>query len=161
MAATDFYTAIKSSTRQRLFLAARLPAALFAGVRIAAISEASCTATVAYSWRSKNPFRSTYFACLAMAAELSTGALAMGAIQNTAPNVSMLLVKMDGGFFKKAAGLTQFTCHEGAAIAAAVLAAHRSGQAQTVLVHSTGQNVAGETVAGFSFTWSFKLRGGR
>jgi hypothetical protein len=27
---------------------------------------------------SQNPFRSTYFACLSMAAEMSTGALALG-----------------------------------------------------------------------------------
>lgn len=46
-------------------------------------------------------FRSTYFACLAMAAEMSTGALAMAHLYHSDPPVSMLVVKLESEYFKK------------------------------------------------------------
>ena len=53
----------------------KLPAAFFSGVRIKEVGETKCRVSVPYKWFTQNPFRSTYFACLAMAAEMSTGAL--------------------------------------------------------------------------------------
>jgi hypothetical protein len=44
------------------------------------------------------------FACLAMAAEMSTGVLAMAHVYKRKPAISMLVVKMEAEYFKKATG---------------------------------------------------------
>ena len=141
-----------------LFLFTKLPSAFFAGVRIQNINEQACTVTVPFRWFSQNPFRSTYFACLAMAAELSTGALAMAHTYNSRPSVSLLVTGMDARFLKKATGVTVFTCTDGLKIRDAIAAAVGSAQAGTVTAVSTGCNLQGEVIAEFSIAWSFKAR---
>jgi hypothetical protein len=142
----------------RAFLLAKLPAAFFAGLRITHFDTEKCTVSVPFKWFTKNPFRSTYFACLAMGAELSTGALSMQEIYRRQPAVSMLVTGTEARFFKKATGLTSFTCADGAAIRAAIEKAITTGEGQTVIARSSGINEAGEQVAEFLFTWSFKAR---
>jgi hypothetical protein len=146
------------SFRFNLFMLRKLPSAYFSGVRIKSISDRSCSVAVPYMWFSKNPFRSTYFACLAMAAELSTGALAMANVYKKRPVVSMLVVKMNAEYFKKATGITLFTCSDGETFKSAVIAAVETGEPQIVAAASEGKNEAGELVAKFSITWSFKVR---
>ena len=68
---------MKHPVKFRMFLLTKLPSAYFTGVRIKEVDAKKCVTTVPYKWFSKNPFRSTYFASLAMAAEMSTGALAL------------------------------------------------------------------------------------
>ena len=111
-----------------------------------------------YKWLSQNPFRSTYFACLAMAAEMSTGALAMAHVHKRKPAVSMLVTKLAAEYHKKAVGRTVFTCEDGGALLAAIENAVATGQGQEFIARSTGRNEAGETVAVFFITWSFKAR---
>jgi hypothetical protein len=142
----------------RAFLLAKLPAAFFAGLRVTHFDADTCTVAVPYKWFTQNPFGSTYFACLSMAAELSTGALCMQHIYHRKPGVSMLVTGNEARFFKKATGVTTFTCADGAAIAAAISAAVSTGEGQTIKARSTGVNGAGELVAEFSFTWSFKAK---
>ena len=72
-----FIKILKHPFKFRLFLFYKLPAAFFSGVRIREVHENKCVTSVPYKWLTQNPFRSTYFASLAMAAELSTGALAL------------------------------------------------------------------------------------
>lgn len=144
--------------RFRFFLFWKLPAAFFSGVRINTLTPERCAARVTYKWFSQNPFRSTYFACLAMAAELSTGALSMAHLYKRNPAVSMLVVKMEAEYGKKATGITVFTCEEGLALAAAIEEAVRSGSGQQVTVSTTGRNEKGEQVALFRITWSFKAK---
>lgn len=141
-----------------LFMLRKLPSAYFCGVRIKSISDKSCSVTVPFTWFSKNPFRSTYFACLAMAAELSTGALAMANVYKRKPGISMLVVKMEAEYFKKATGITLFTCLDGEVFTNAVTAAVETGEAQVVTAFSEGKNAAGELVAKFRISWSFKSR---
>jgi hypothetical protein len=142
----------------RLYFLAKLPLALIAGVKLRALDAEHAVATVPYGWRSTNPFRSTYFAALAMAAELSTGALAMLAVEQTAKPVAMLIVSMTASFEKKATGLTTFTCAEGAKLAAAVARAVESGEPATAEAETIGRSADGTVVARFTFTWSFKAR---
>ena len=54
-----------------------LPLAAFAGLRVVRLDEAACAVRLPGGWRTQNPFRSTYFAAQAMAAEMSTGAPAL------------------------------------------------------------------------------------
>ncbi|HVG41559.1 MAG TPA: hypothetical protein VM888_08095, partial [Chitinophagaceae bacterium] len=70
----QFFELIKSPLKFKLFMLQKLPAALFSGLAVKSITEEECTVSVPYKWFTQNPFRSTYFACLSMAAEMSTGA---------------------------------------------------------------------------------------
>lgn len=144
--------------RFRLFLLSKLPSAYFSGVRVKEISEQRCIVTVPYKWFSQNPFRSTYFACQSMAAEMSTGALAMVQVYQRKPSVSMLVTKVESEYFKKATGLTSFTCEDGELIGQAVQDSIDSGDGKTVRVHSLGRNEGGETISEFFITWSFKAK---
>ena len=87
-----FIKLVKHPFKFRIFLLSRLPSAFFCGVRVREMDEQHCVVTVPYKWLSQNPFRSTYFACLSMAAEMSTGALSMAHSYKRQPPVSMLVV---------------------------------------------------------------------
>jgi acyl-coenzyme A thioesterase PaaI-like protein len=153
-----FSRLIKHPLQFRLFLLSKLPSAYFTGVRVKEIDEKKCVVTVPYKWFSRNPFRSTYFASLAMAAEMSTGALAMGHLYKRKPSVSMLLVKLEANYFKKAVSRTKFVCEDGELIQKAIEESIATGEARVARVRSAGSNEQGESVAEFFITWSFKAR---
>jgi hypothetical protein len=142
----------------RMFLLSKLPNAFFSGVRIRAVGENFCVVTVPYKWLTKNPFRSTYFACLSMAAEMSTGALCLVHLYRRNPPVSMLVVKVESEYFKKAIGRTTFTCEDGIVIRDTIERAVNTGEAQTVRAKSIGKNEEDAIVAEFFVTWSFKVK---
>ena len=141
-----------------MFLFSKLPSAFFAGVRVSSVDENKTVVTVPYQWFSQNPFRSTYFACLAMAAEMSTGLLAMMHTYKTDPAISMLVVGLEATYFKKATGITYFTCDAGKEINDTVAEAIRTGEGRSVKAKSVGTNQDGELVATFFITWSFKTK---
>ena len=145
----------------RLFLLKQLPAAYFSGVRVQSISQFKAVVTVPYKWLTRNPFRSTYFASLSMAAEMSTGLLAMAYVYKSEPKVSMLVVAIEGKFYKKATGRTSFVCEAGESFRAAIEQSVSLGTSQTVKALSSGYNELDELVAEFWITWSFKTRSGR
>jgi len=156
--AQEFIGLMKHPVKFRVFLFLKLPAAFFSGVRIRAIDEERSVVTVPYKWFSQNPFASTYFACLAMAAEMSTGTLAMMHVHKRKPPVSMLVVKLEAVYFKKATGITVFTCKDGSALREVISRADSTGEAQTFLASSEGLNEKGEKIADFFITWSFKRK---
>lgn len=153
-----FFALVNHPLKLRFYLLANLPSAFFSGVRVAQATERFCIVFVPFRNFTKNPFRSTYFACLSMAAELSTGVLAMANIYKRNPPVSMLLNSMEGRFYKKATGKTYFTCTDGIKISRAVSLAIETKEGQEIEVHSIGRNTAEEVVAEFWFTWSFKSK---
>lgn len=158
-AQTDtFIKLMKHPVKFRMFLFSKLPAAYFAGVRVREIDHNKCVVTVPFKWLSQNPFRSTYFACLSMAAEMSTGALAMAHIYKSVPPISMLVVKVESEYFKKASERTTFTCEDGNAMLTLINESIATGEGRTFRALSTGKNPQGETVAVFYITWSFKAR---
>jgi hypothetical protein len=156
--AAAFIKQMKHPVKFRMFLFAKLPAAWLAGVRVREISETHCSVTVPYKWLSQNPFRSTYFACLSMAAEMSTGALAMAHLYKISPPVSMLVVKVESEYFKKATARTMFTCEDGTLFQRAIEETIATGEPRIVKARSLGKNKEGETVAEFYITWSFKVK---
>ena len=93
-----------------------------------------------------------------MAAEMSTGALALSNTYKKVPAISMLVTKMEANYFKKATGITFFTCAEGVEIADVVEEASISAEGKSITVKTTGKNKNGELIAEFLFTWSFKTR---
>jgi len=153
-----FLQLINNRFKFGIFLFSRLPSAFFCGVRVKFADESKCLVTVPYKWFSQNPFKSTYFACLSMAAEMSTGVLGLAHINKRNPAVSMLVVNISGSFIKKATGKTTFICNDGLLIKQTVEAAIFHGEGKTVTAKSTGTNAQGEVVADFFITWSFKAK---
>lgn len=143
------------------YMLAKLPLALVAGLKISEFDRDHCCVTVPYGWRSQNPFRSTYFAALSMAAEMSTGALGLSVVEASPKPISMLITGMEGDFVKKATDLTTFRCDAGAEMAAAVAETLETGKSVEVHAKTVGTNRDGDVVARFTFTWSFKRKRNR
>ena len=145
----------------RAFLLAKLPLGFVAGLRVAHVDTESCRTTVPYGWRTQNPFRSTYFAAQSMAAELSTGAPAMLAVEMAPASVAMLITGLDATFGKKATDTTTFTCDEVPKLFDAVRETLRTGEPAVATLETVGRMPDGTEVSRFTFTWSFKKRASR
>ena len=155
---TSFSNKINSPILFKFFLATKLPAAFFAGLRIKEFDENKCVVQIRYSWFSMNPFKSIYFAVEAMAAEMCSGMLAFGQVYQRTPKVSMLVVKMEVSFVKKATGIILFTCEDGKAIQNTINEAISSKEGKILVSKSIGRNQQNEIVAEFNITWSFKAK---
>lgn len=153
-----FLALVSSSFKFRMYLLFKLPSAFFSGVKVREITNERCITSVPYKWLTQNPFRSTYFASLSMAAEMSTGALAMMNTYKRHPPVSMLITKMEASYLKKAKDITFFICEEGFAISNAVKEAGNGKEGKIIMVKSIGKNKNGEIIAEFFFTWSIKVK---
>ena len=136
----------------------KLPLALLTGFKIVELDESRCVTRVKYGYLNKNPFRSTFWAVLGMAAELSTGAYALLATKGKEKSIAVILISTHAEFVKKATGVTIFTCSNWLEFDKAVGRAIETGKPQTATGISTGSNSDGETIALFEFTWSFKIR---
>lgn len=154
----QFISLMKHPVKFRMFLFTKLPSAFFSGLRIQSFDENECTVTVPFKWFTKNPFRSTYFACLAMAAEMSTGALALAHVYKRNPAVSMLVIKMEIKYFKKATNRTSFTCKDGVALKQAIEEAIATGEGKEFTATTQGFNTTGDLIAECVITWSFKRK---
>lgn len=153
-----FLELVQNPFKFTLFLLTKLPAAYFSGVRLKYADDKQAIVTIPYRWLTRNPFRSTYFASLSMAAEMSTGILAMMYIHQKQPAISLLVVKVEGTFLKKATDISTFTCEDGTAFEQAANEAAASGKSTSVAARTTGKNKAGDIVAEFIITWSFKAK---
>ncbi|WP_245326195.1 DUF4442 domain-containing protein [Hymenobacter wooponensis] len=153
----QFRRTIQNPMKLRLFMLRSLPMAYLAGLRVRSLTLEEATVTVPFKYLTKNPFRSIYFACLSMAAEMASGLLAMMHVQSGSP-VSMLVVGMEAEFTKKAVGLIAFTSTDGAAVAQAMAESRQTGEGRTVVCTSTGLDQAGDVVAIFRITWSFRAK---
>ena len=154
----QFSALINNPIQFRFFLFQKLPAAFFSGLRMVDFNATTCNVKVKYSWFSKNPFKSIYFAVEAMAAEMCSGMLAFAQVYKRNPKISMLVVKMEVHFIKKATGTVLFTCEDGEAIQAAINESIATGEGKSIVCMSKTKNSANETVAEFLITWSFKAK---
>ncbi|WP_373494311.1 PaaI family thioesterase [Aquiflexum sp.] len=134
----------------------KLPSAVFWRLKIKKISPEECWVTIPYFWRSQNPFNSIYFAAMAGAAELSTGALCQLAMAGKG-KFSMLVVDFRAEYHKKANQKITFVCNQGSELNH-VLDSLEPGENSTLTMVSTGTNPDGEIVARFFVTWSFKKK---
>ncbi|OIP00212.1 MAG: hypothetical protein AUJ98_08655 [Bacteroidetes bacterium CG2_30_33_31] len=144
--------------RLKLFFLKKMPMGFLSGMRVIEISQKEAIVSVPFNYLTKNPFHSVYFAVQAMAAELSTGAMAMAEVMSAKSPVSMLVIDMQATFLKKARSKIFFICNEGKAIADAVRNAIETNEAQIVIVKSIGKDTDGEIVSEFQFTWTFKSK---
>jgi hypothetical protein len=141
----------------KAFLVSQLPLAAFSGMSLQSLDDAACVVRLPGGWRTQNPFRSTYFAAQAMAAEMSTGAPAFVLAKASPASIAMLVREVKGTFLKKIDGTSTFTFADVAAMSAAIEAAARDGES-SILARSTGRTADGTVAAEFDITWSFKRR---
>lgn len=136
----------------------KLPSVYFLGIRVKLINNESCTVSVKHRWINQNPFRSLFWAVQGMAAELTTGAIVMGKIQESGKRVSMLLTTNNATFTKKATGRITFVCNDGELIDRALQKTIETGEGQTIWMKSVGTNKEGVEVSTFNFEWSIKAK---
>ena len=134
----------------------KLPTAVFWRLKMVHLDGEKCLVSIPYFWRSQNPFKSIYFAALAGAAELSTGALCQLALVGKGA-FSMLVVDFRAEFSKKANTKTTFSCEQGAEVFDLVESLN-PGESKQITMLSYGKNTSGEEVARFFITWSFKRK---
>ncbi len=142
----------------KLYLLAKLPMAFIARLQIESLDPKQAKVSVPHGWINQNPFQSTYFAVLSMAAEMSTGILGTMAIANAETPISMLVVDTHSSFSKKATDLTTFHCENGDLFFKAVEQTLKTGEAVTVTAQTVGRNKAGVEVARATYTWSIKKK---
>jgi hypothetical protein len=142
----------------KAYLWMKLPLAACAGLSLRQLDVAGCTVRLPGGWRTQNPFRSTYFAAQAMAAEMSTGAPAMVLVQATASSVSMILRGIEAVFTKRIEGQALFTFDDIPGLHSAVERAQLSGESESYTGLSVGRGPDGEPASEFRVTWSFKRR---
>jgi len=153
-----FMKLVRNKFKFGLFMLKELPSAFFSGVRVKSISEESSIVSIPFKFFTKNPFKSVYFASQAMAAELSTGILALMHIHDIQPKISMLVFNMEASFTKKAITKINFECKDGLKIKEAVETCINTQEGVTVPVKSVGKDKHGDIVSEFNFTWTFKQK---
>jgi len=99
-----------------------------------------------------------FWAVQGMAAELSTGALVMQAIQIQKQPVSMLVTANSAQYFKKARGRITFSCTDGKAVLDAIAKTMKTGEGQICIMRSVGVDAAGDEVSSFEFEWSVRAK---
>ena len=132
--------------------------ALFSGTRLVSLDEKKSIAEVPFNWRNKNPFNSMYFAVQSMAAELSTAAPVLMVLKGFDASTALIIVDIKATFVKKAQSTVSFTCLDYEKMHLAVESLKQAGDVATVTAKTVGVDEAGDEVATFYFTWSFKRR---
>ena len=143
----------------KLYLLMNLPMGFIAGLKIIEITSQKAQISVPYKFVNKNPFKSMYFAVQSMAAELTSGILALAEVYQASKPVSMLVLNMKATFMKKARSKIIFTCNDGEKIKDAIEKSIATNEGQTADVVSVGIDKEGDQVAEFVFTWTFKPKG--
>jgi len=149
---------IQNSFLFNLFLLKELPLAWMAGCSLKSVSPEQCQIRMPFGWRNQNPFKSIYFAAQSMSAEMSTGMLAVLAIENSNESIAMLVSNVEGGFTKKANASVTFTCSDGKKMFDAIEETCRTGEPVLVPMKTVGVMDDGTEVSNWTFTWSVKKR---
>ena len=98
-----------NKTQFHLYLFTKIPISWLAGVRLKELNDETCVTTVKFGWLNQNPFKSMFWAVQGMAAEFSTGFLCAEKIRKSGKKISMLVVKNEAEFTKKAVGRITFS----------------------------------------------------
>ena len=149
---------VNNSFFYRFFLIAKLPIAWISGLKVYKVTPEKSQIYIRYNYFNQNPFKSMYFACQAMAAEMSTGLLAMGYIEIHSQKISMLVLDVNCKFTKKAVGEIQFVCEDGILVKEAIHKAVNSNEGELCEMISNGYDQKGDIVSSFKIIWSFKLK---
>ena len=136
----------------------KLPSAWWSGVRVTKFDDLQAEVSVKQRWVNQNPFGSIFWAVQGMAAELSTAVFLMSTIKKSKKPISMLVLKNQAIFKKKAKGLVKFNCLQGEEANTAVEKAISSGAPVSISLKSLGTDSTGDIVSEFEFEWSLKSK---
>ena len=149
---------ISELTSFNLYTFFKLPSAWWTGVRVTKLDDIHAEVAVKHRWVNQNPFGSMFWAVQGMAAELSTAVFLMYTIKKSKQAVSMLVLKNQAVFRKKAKGLVKFHCTQGTDAIDAVNKAIKSGDTVAITLKSVGTDAFGDIVSEFEFEWSLKKK---
>ena len=155
---TNFDKKVKNKFLFGIFLFVNLPMAWIAGLKLNDFNHSQCSVYLKHSYLNQNPFKSIYWACQGMAAELSTGLLAFRYIDMSGKKISLLVIDVKSKFFKKAIGKVIFNCNDGLLIQKTIQKRISEQKPQTCLTNSVGFDESNNMVSSFEITWSFKLK---
>ncbi|WP_109830966.1 DUF4442 domain-containing protein [Reichenbachiella versicolor] len=142
----------------RSFLLTKIPLGFLCGMKLTHLDTTKSVSTVPFKWLNFNPFKSMYFAVQSMAAEISTGVMAIMASIGYNPSVAVIVTGFKAKFHKQAKDRVFFICEDGEKLFSAVNKAIETKQGIEVTIHTTGRTSDGTIVSEFDFTWSFKER---
>jgi len=149
---------LDSPFRLKLYFLKSLPMAFLAGLRVVSYDANHASVSLPFKYWTKNPFRSIYFACQAMAAEFSTAILFLQELATHEADVSLLVIQLESTFLKKADDIVTFRCSEAAHLGDVIKECINSGEPRKTTLESVGTDAQGHTIAEFKITWSFKDR---
>jgi len=140
------------------FLFLKLPSAFLCGVRLRSLNKERAVVTVTLNFLNKNPFKSMFWAVQGMAAELATGAIILSEVRSSTVPISMLVIRNEAEFLKKAKGKITFTCTD-VTLVKNQFAKHLQSETGTRFwMQSEGVDEQGEVVSRFRFEWSVKAK---
>lgn len=142
----------------RVGMMKELPMAAIAGLSITVLEEDRCEVTVPYNFLNKNPFNTTYWAVLGMAAEMAPGAIVLMFARNAKLSVSTFVIGCEAKFVKRAVGLVTFKTEDGKSISDAITETCNDFLPKSIQTKSIGYDDKGEVVAEFTFDWGVKAR---
>ena len=148
--------AFTSKFKLSLYFLKHMPMGFLNGLKVTEFADNKASVSVPYNYLTKNPFKSMYFAVQSMAAELASGVIAIEAVSKAFVPVSMLVLKMDAEFVKKARSRITFTCKDAQKIIGAINESIETNEGNTVVITSEGKDNEGDIVSKFHFTWTFK-----
>ena len=137
-----------------LFALTKFPSLLFWGIRVKSMNKDSCSTSVKYNYRTRNPFGSVYFAVSAAAAELSTGILVQRSITGIG-KWSMIVASQESTFTKKGTGKLTYVCDDGKKLWD-FIESLKTDKVGFVTLTSKGIDEGGDEIGTFSFTWRLK-----
>ncbi|MFY0624734.1 MAG: DUF4442 domain-containing protein [Reichenbachiella sp.] len=155
---SSFQKKMSNNFLLRLFLLFKIPLGFLGGMKVVSLTPEKAVTTIPFKWLNRNPFKSMYFGVQGMAAELSTGTIALMAIKGHTPSVAGIVTGFEGSFHKQAKDRVFFTCEDGTQIFQAIKKCIETQEGQTVKVKTVGKTKDGVVVSDFIFTWSFKQR---
>lgn len=142
----------------KLGLIKNLPLASVVGVKLKHLNESECELTVPYKFLNKNPFKTTYWVVLGMAAEMTSGLLLLMYTNKLKPSVSTFVIACEAKFHKRAVGKTCFRCKQGEEIAEKIIKTVQTFEPEEIRCVTNAYDEKGELVAEFIFTWGIKAR---
>ena len=142
----------------RSYLFWNLPMGFLSGMKIKKLDEDQCIVSVPFKWLNKNPFKSTFWAVLGMAGEMSTAALILQYTYKQKPSFSTLPLKLEADFNKKAIGITSFICNDGKMVKEKLMEAIETKIPVIIKASSQGIDENSNVICEFNFTWSVKAR---
>ena len=142
----------------RSYLFWNLPMGFLSGMKIKKLNEEQCIVSVPFKWLNKNPFKSTFWAVLGMAGEMSTAALILQYTYKQKPSFSTLPLKCEADFNKKAIGVTSFICNDGKMVKEKLRQAIETKKPIVIKASTQGIDKNSNIICEFKFTWSVKAR---